>query len=159
MKKINRQQLRSLINELSTSRARPEQERYIDHGDGPESQEDRISRRNRNMDIQRRYVDLMGAEMSVTQAYLEPLVEEALRQIGYSGGKYDQGTFSTSFSDDAMQGKLRAPVLEIGVPGENNERPLVYIGFAGGISSIPSLEAPLQQALSTLDRENQARFV
>ena len=111
------------------------------------------------MDLQKRYVALMGAEMSATQAYLEPLVEEALRQIGYSGGKYDQGTFSTSFTDNTFQGKLRAPVLEISVPGENNDLPLVYIGFAGGISAIPSIEADLQQALSTLDREDQARFV
>jgi len=160
MKKINRRQLRKLIlNEISTRRGRPEQERYFDYGDGPESKEARMSRRNRNMDIQRRYVDLMGTEMSAIQDYLEPLVTEALRQIGYSGGEYDQGTFATSFSDDAMQGKLRAPVLEIGVPGKNNDLPLVYIGFAGGISAIPSIEEPLRQALGSLDREGQARFV
>lgn len=159
MKKINRHQLRKLINEISTSRGRPEEERYFDYGDGPESKEDKISRRNRNMDLQKRYVDLMGAKMSVTQDYLEPLVKEALRQIGYSGGKYETGSFATSFSDDTMNGKLRAPVLEIGVPGENNDLPLVYIGYAGGMVVIPSIEADLKQALRNLDREGQARFV
>lgn len=160
MKKINRHQLRKLIlNEISTRGGRPEHESYFDYGDGPESKEARMSRRNRNMDLQKRYVDLMGAEMSAMQAYLEPLVKEALRQIGYSGGKYDTGAFSTSFSDDTYRGKLRAPVLEIGVPGENNDLPLVYIGQTGGYTSIPSIEADLQQVLSTLDREGQARFV
>ena len=159
MKKINRRELRSLINELSTSRGRPSQAEYVDYGGGPESKEARISRRQQNMDTQKSYVQLMGAEMSALQSYLEPLVIEALRQIGYSGGKYDMGSFSKSFSDETQKGALRAPVLEIGAPGKNNDRPLVYIGFAGGISTIPSIKGPLQLALSNLDREDQARFV
>ena len=159
MKKLNRNQLRKLINELSTQRGRPEQERYFDYGDGPESREDKMSRLNRNMGLQKRYVDLMGAELSGIQSYLEPLVEEALRQIGYSGGKYDLGTFSTSLSDDAVEGRLRAPVLEICVPGENNDLPLVYIGHHGGIMTIPKIKEPFQQALRTLDKEDQASFV
>jgi len=162
MKKLNRNQLRKLIQEISTRSGRPQFQIYGQSDFEPESPEARKQRLAYNQDRERRYHALTFGDLSQpteTQEYLLPLVQEALRQIGYSGGQWDTGAFNTSMSDDNHGGRLRTPVLEVGVPGENDELPLVYIGAGGEIILAVGYTSGFKDKLLSLDLEGHAIFV